>query len=125
MSALVAFVWLGSAAWIGFAPAPVEVVPVVEAQPVTATFYSCENVAANPMAPCNLTRDGSDPTTPGMACPVAWLGRVYEVPGYGLLGCDDTGRHDIIHGLPHIDIRVPTLREAINGGIQEMRIYER
>jgi hypothetical protein len=90
---------------------------------VTATHYTCEPVAANPMWPCGLTRDGSDPATPGMACPLDWLGRVYRVEGFGALRCDDTGAHDYLRGLPHVDIRVPTLRAAIVGGIGEREIW--
>jgi hypothetical protein len=99
--------------------------PSVTLQSVTvmATFYTCQNVAANPMAPCALTRDGSDPATPGMACPLSWLGRVYQVEGFGALRCDDTGRHDYLYGLPHVDIRVPTYAAAVEHGIQERVIW--
>jgi hypothetical protein len=90
---------------------------------VVATHYTCQNVAANPMAPCGLTRDGSDPALPGMACPLSWLGRVYRVEGFGALRCDDTGRHDYLRGLPHIDIRVPTYAAAVEHGIQERTIW--
>jgi hypothetical protein len=39
------------------------------------------------------------------------------------LRCDDTGAHDYLRGLPHIDIRVPTLKAAIVGGIVEREIW--
>jgi hypothetical protein len=75
------------------------------------------------MFPCALTRDGTNPALPGMACPLSWLGRVYQVPEFGALRCDDTGAHDYLRGLPHVDIRVPTLRAAIVGGIVEREIW--
>jgi hypothetical protein len=90
---------------------------------VTATFYTCQNVAANPMFPCALTRDGTNPALPGMACPLSWLGRVYQVPEFGALRCDDTGAHDYLRGLPHVDIRVPTYAAAVRGGIGEREIW--
>jgi hypothetical protein len=148
MSALILFGW---AAWVGFASPPPEragppegaqepASPIIhvgdtetqegaleratgDSTRVISTHYTCEPVAANPMFPCGLTRDGSDPATPGMACPLAWLGRVYRVEGFGALRCDDTGAHDYLRGLPHIDIRVPTLKAAIVGGIVEREIW--
>jgi hypothetical protein len=142
---MTAIIFMGWAAWIGFATTPPEgaqapVSPITQvsavetqegasgratddATRVIATHYTCEPVAANPMFPCALTRDGTNPALPGMACPLSWLGRVYQVPEFGALRCDDTGAHDYLRGLPHVDIRVPTLRAAIVGGIVEREIW--
>jgi hypothetical protein len=141
---MAAIIFMGWAAWIGFATTPPEgaqgaVSPVIQVDAletrvpplesptegvrVTATHYTCEPVAANPMNPCGLTRDGTNPALPGMACPLSWLGRVYQVPDFGALRCDDTGAHDYLRGLPHVDIRVPTYAAAVRGGIGEREIW--
>jgi hypothetical protein len=141
---MAAFIVLGWAAFVGMASpeplqeaqsaeSPIVVVDTSEGDnaasvtlqsvTVTATHYTCEPVAANPMNPCGLTRDGTNPALPGMACPLSWLGRVYQVPDFGALRCDDTGAHDYLRGLPHVDIRVPTYAAAVRGGIQEREIW--
>jgi hypothetical protein len=91
---------------------------------VVATMYSCEPHANNRMFPCNVTRWGYSPTAPGMACPVEWRERVFDVPDHGRLRCDDTGRHDNLNGLPHVDIR-GGYAEAIQWGVQTIVIYAR
>jgi hypothetical protein len=58
-----------------------------------------------------------------MACPVAWRNRYMEVPGYGILRCDDTGRYDHWNGLPHIDIRVSSYAQAARYGVRRITIY--
>lgn len=94
--------------------------------PVTATAYTCEDVPHNPMnAPgmCVVLANGSrDVFSAGIACPRAWMGRAYEVPGWGVLVCDDTGAHDTWHGLPHIDIRVSTYEAAREWGTRTITI---
>ena len=95
--------------------------------PVTATAYSCEAHPDNPMfspGMCIVTAHGGDPHQPGIACPDDWAGRVYYVPGFGRLICDDTPYRRTLFGLPHVDIRVPTYQMALVVGIGEMWIYD-
>jgi hypothetical protein len=89
---------------------------------VSATAYTCDPHRDNPVNPCGPLRWGGNNRGWGMACPVAWKNRVFEVPGYGNLRCDDTGRYDYWDGLPHIDIRVPTWAQARRFGIQRITI---
>jgi hypothetical protein len=94
--------------------APTAVVEVASGRAVDAfiTHYTCEDDPENPMSNaegmCVVTADGTSPFVPGVACPRAWTdaGVEVEVPGYGLLRCDDTGRYDYIDGLPHLDVRL-------------------
>lgn len=80
------------------------------------TAYTCEAITENPMYPCNTTRWGRNPSDPnGAACPVEWRGRKIIVAGTPYI-CDDTGRYDTWNGLPHIDIRLDTLRAARDWG---------
>ncbi|MDQ4079038.1 MAG: hypothetical protein M3220_22695 [Chloroflexota bacterium] len=90
---------------------------------VVATAYSCDDDPRNPLYPCSRLRWGGNPYGAGMACPYWWRGRYMEVPGFGVLRCDDTGRYDMLYGLPHIDIRVPSYRQAYNMGYRWMTIY--
>ncbi|HEX8681657.1 MAG TPA: hypothetical protein VF707_05035 [Ardenticatenaceae bacterium] len=89
---------------------------------VSATNYTCDRHPDNPFR-CGVLRWGGDVNAPGMACPVAWKNRVFDVPGYGRLRCDDTGAYDYWNGLPHIDIRVRTWAEAERFGVRAMTIY--
>lgn len=90
---------------------------------VFASSYTCEPSPHNPMHPCGPLRWGGNVNAPGMACPVAWRDRIMEVPGFGRLRCDDTPAQDYLHGLPHIDIRVSTVHQALQIGVQRMVIY--
>lgn len=90
---------------------------------VFASSYTCEPSSRNPMHPCGPLRWGGDVNAPGMACPVAWRDRIMEVPGFGRLRCDDTPAQDYLYGLPHIDIRVSTVNQALQIGVQRMVIY--
>lgn len=90
---------------------------------VFATSYTCEPSSRNPMHPCGPLRWGGNVNAPGMACPVAWRDRIMDVPGFGRLRCDDTPAQDYLYGLPHIDIRVPTVNQALQIGVQRMVIY--
>lgn len=90
---------------------------------VLATSYTCETTPRNPMHPCGPLRWGGNVNSPGMACPVEWRDRIMEVPGFGPLRCDDTPAQDYLHGLPHIDIRVPTVDQALQIGVQRMIVY--
>jgi len=90
---------------------------------VLASSYTCEPSSRNPMHPCGPLRWGGNVHAPGLACPVAWRDRIMEVPGFGRLRCDDTPAQDYLYGLPHIDIRVSTVNQALQIGIQRMVIY--
>lgn len=90
---------------------------------VTATAYTCEPVAANPMHPCGPLRWGGEVAAPGMACPPAWRDRAFQVPTRGVLRCDDTPRDSQLHGRPHVDVRAETLEEARAWGIQILDIH--
>lgn len=90
---------------------------------VFASSYTCEPTSRNPMHPCGPLRWGGNVNDPGMACPVAWRDRIMEVPGFGRLRCDDTPAQDYLYGLPHIDIRVSTVHQALQIGVQRMVIY--
>ncbi len=90
---------------------------------VFATSYTCEPSPRNPMHPCGPLRWGGNVNAPGLACPVAWRDRIMDVPGFGRLRCDDTPAQDYLYGLPHIDIRVSTVNQALQIGIQRMVIY--
>lgn len=113
-----ALIWLGWAAYVAVAPPAAPVPPVVEYE-ATITAYSCDPAA--PMYPCNVTRWGSDPQTSGAACPEAWKLRRVFVAGRWWL-CDDTPRHDYIHGLPHIDLRLADNAAAVEWGIRYERV---
>lgn len=90
---------------------------------VIATMYTCDNHPRNPMYPCGPLRWGGNRNSAGMACPVSWRNRKMEVPGYGVLRCDDTGAYDTWNGLPHIDIRVSSYEQAAAFGFRRMVIY--
>ncbi|MBA3532666.1 MAG: hypothetical protein H0T73_12145 [Ardenticatenales bacterium] len=90
---------------------------------VHATAYTCEAHPRNPMHPCGPLRWGGNVYSAGMACPVTWRNKVLEVPGYGVLRCDDTPRDGWIGGRAHIDIRVSTYAEARRFGVRRMVIY--
>lgn len=90
---------------------------------VVMTAYTCENHPNNPMYPCGPLRWGGRHSSPGMACPVGWKNRYFEVPGYGIRRCDDTGRYDTWDGLPHIDVRVATYAEARRIATRRITIY--
>ena len=94
---------------------------------VSATAYTCAPHPANAMANtpgmCVVTRWGSDPHAPGMACPASWRGRVFEVEGVRLT-CDDTGAYDYYNGLPHIDVRLATYPAAYAWGVRTNTIWE-
>lgn len=90
---------------------------------VFASSYTCEPTPRNPMYPCGPLRWGGNVNTPGLACPVAWRDRIMDVPGFGRLRCDDTPAQDYLYGLPHIDIRVSTVNQALQIGVQRMVIY--
>lgn len=94
-----------------------------EGYEVIVTAYTCEATPRNPMYPCGRLRWGGDINSPGMACPYDWRNRVMEVPGYGIRRCDDTPAQDFMSGLPHIDLRVPTVAEARRIGVRRMTIY--
>ncbi len=94
-----------------------------EAIQVIATAYTCDSNPNNPMYPCGNPRWGGDRYSVGLACPRSWRNRYMEVPGYGVLRCDDTGAYDTWNGYPHIDIRVRTWGEAYNMGFRRMTIY--
>ncbi|HBY97492.1 MAG TPA: hypothetical protein DEP84_26720 [Chloroflexi bacterium] len=89
---------------------------------VIVTAYTCEENSNNPMHPCGPLRWGGDRYGPGMACPVEWRDRAMDVPGYGIRRCDDTPRDGYLDGLPHIDLRVPTVAEAKRIGVRRMII---
>lgn len=89
---------------------------------VLATAYTCDAHPRNPMYPCGPLRWGGDVWDPGMACPPEWRDTLWRVPGFGVLRCDDTPRDSYLYGLPHIDIRLPTYREAILFGMQRLTI---
>lgn len=110
---MTAFILFGWAAFIAVAPPPVAESSPPENSGTLAfvTHYTCEyhprNVMATTPGSCIATADGSDPHAPGVACPDrSWLGRWVEIPGYGLLRCDDVPYHAQIYGLPHFDIRL-------------------
>lgn len=92
---------------------------------VYATGYSCQPHSNNPMTNspgmCQITRWGYDPHQPGMACPVEWAERLFDVPGFGVLRCDDTPRHGWIDGLPHIDIRM-SYQDAWAWGVRYIEV---
>lgn len=90
---------------------------------VVLTSYTCEETPANPMYPCGVLRWGGNVNAPGMACPFEWRNRIFEVPGYGVLRCDDTPARGYLNGLPHIDVRVPTVAQARRIGIRRITIY--
>ncbi len=94
---------------------------------VTATAYTCERNPQNPMsAPgmCQHLANGStDVMSAGIACPRSWLGQAFDVPGFGVLVCDDTPARETLYGLPHVDIRLPTLQAARVWGIRTITIY--
>jgi hypothetical protein len=94
----------------------------VQSFDVVMTAYTCEPHPQNPMHPCGRLRWGGDLNSPGMACPPEWRNRLFDVPGSGVRRCDDTGRYDYLAGLPHIDVRVPTLAEARQRGVQRVTI---
>lgn len=106
-------VWLGT---------PQQVRAEGGVEEVVATAYTCEVNPANRMHPCGPLRWGGDVHGQGMACPVAWRGRTFDVPSWGILTCDDTQEIDVLHGLPHVDIRVPTLAEAQNWGMRRITL---
>jgi hypothetical protein len=83
--------------------------------------YTCQQVAANPMFPCNTTRWGNDPFTHGAACPESWAWKSVQVGGVWYV-CDDTPRHSYVNGLPHIDLRLSTYAAAVRWGIQTIEI---
>lgn len=92
------------------------------AEDVVATAYTCEENPANPMHPCGPLRWGGDIHSAGMACPAEWRGRTFDVPEMSILTCDDTQEIDVWDGLPHVDIRVPTLGEARSWGLRRITL---
>lgn len=132
MSAFITFGW---AIFVAIAPVPT---PVTESSPVEnpgtlafITFYTCVHHPANAMTTtpgsCRQTADGSDPMLPGLACPDrTWLGRRVEIPGYGLLRCDDVPNRRVIKGLLHFDVRLvgsDAYTRALELGALEMVVY--
>jgi hypothetical protein len=100
---------------------------------VEATAYTCEPITGNPMnAPgmCIALANGSrEVASPGMACPSAWMGMGFYVPGQGTLYCDDTGAHTFLYTAkgvlrPHTDMRFSTLSAAWRWGKQTIVIYQ-
>lgn len=87
---------------------------------VVATAYTCEENPANPMYPCGPLRWGGDIHSIGMACPAEWRERTFDVPEMGPLMCDDTQEINVWDGLPHVDIRVPTLGDAHAWGVRRI-----
>lgn len=110
------------------APFPATPTGLSEPQAVTLTAYTCETHPSNPMnvpGMCLATAYGNDPLTIGVACPPAWRGRTLLIEGfaqYGAVDCDDTGKYDEWRGLPHLDLRVATVDEANQIGIQTVWI---
>lgn len=92
------------------------------AEEVVATAYTCEENPSNPMYPCGPLRWGGDIHSIGMACPVDWRGRTFDVPEMGTLACDDTQEINVWDGLPHVDIRVPTLGDAHAWGVRRITL---
>lgn len=95
-----------------------------ETYQVILTSYTCETGSHNPMYPCGQPRWGGNAYGPGLACPVAWRNRRFELPGYGTFRCDDTPLNESLYGLPHVDLRVPTVYEARQIGIRRLTIYD-
>lgn len=58
-----------------------------------------------------------------VACPVAWRGEKVYIEGIGVRWCEDTGRDDYIDGQPHIDVFMNSRQEALNHGIQQLRVW--
>lgn len=92
--------------------------PEIAGTLATVTAYTCEPVNHNPMHPCGQPRWGGNPHTWGAACPASWKNRWIRVQGYKWARCDDTPKDDYLGGLPHIDLRVPTVQQALEIGIQ-------
>lgn len=99
---------------------------------VEATGYTCQPVQGNPMTVpgmCVALASGSEEVmSPGMACPRAWMGMGFYVPGQGVLRCDDTGAHDFLfttRGIyrPHTDFRFTTLSAVWIWGKHTVVIY--
>lgn len=109
--------------WLGVSQLSQSEAAAPEGIVVHATSYTCDAHPRNPMHPCGPLRWGGDVYSPGMACPVSWRNRYFEVPGYGTLRCDDTPRDGWINGLAHIDIRLPTYAAARRFGVQRITIY--
>lgn len=95
-----------------------------EAYQVTLTSYTCDADSRNPMYPCGPLRWGGNVYESGLACPVAWRNRRFEIPGYGTFRCDDTPLQEYLYGLPHVDLRVATVYEARQIGIRRITIYD-
>ncbi len=132
MAAVILFI-VGS--WAQFVGAPAAPIEAPQPAPVVirgyVTHYTCvhhtQNAMTNTPGSCRYTADGSDPLQPGIACPDrSWLGQMVEVPGYGVLRCDDTPRRSHLYGLPHFDIRlvgVDAYQRALQAGAYESDVY--
>jgi len=130
-----AFIVWGWAVFLAITPIPAPVADssLTETPGIVAfvTHYTCEYHGRNSMATtpgsCLHTADGSNPFLPGLACPDrSWLGRWVEIPGYGLLRCDDVPYLSEIYGLPHFDVRLVgegAFLRAEQLGAGEMTIY--
>jgi len=95
-----------------------------QAYQVILTSYACEADSSNLMYPCGQPRWGGNAYESGLACPVAWRNRRFEIPGYGTFRCDDTAFQENLYGLPHVDLRVPTVYQARQIGIRRITIYD-
>ena len=96
----------------------------IQGYQIILTSYTCEADYRNPMYPCGQPRWGGNAYDAGLACPVAWRNRRFEIPGYGTFRCDDTPFQEYLYGLPHVDLRVPTVYQARQIGIRRITIYD-
>ena len=94
-----------------------------EGYTVVMTAYTCEAHPNNPMYPCGPLRWGGNIYARGIACLEEWRGWHVEVPGFGTYRCDDTIGRPYYNGTPRVDLRVPTLAEALHIGRRYVTVY--
>jgi hypothetical protein len=146
---MTAIIFMGWAAWIGFATTPPEgaeapVSPVIQVDALearvpplesptegaselaTITAFSCDAHPANSMHPCGPFRDGTAAAA-GLhgvvaACPYEHIGDTFVIDGFGAVLCRDTPRHPYLNGLIHLDLFM-SYPAAVEWGIQEREIW--
>lgn len=58
-----------------------------------------------------------------VACPVEWARERIYVQGYGVRWCEDTPARGWYGDSPHIDLFLGSRQEALNHGIQELKVW--
>jgi hypothetical protein len=145
---MTAIIFMGWAAWIGFAtPQNVTETPLhanphdgtnsgVSAPlaasgeatggiPAVITAFSCDAHPANSMHPCGPFRDGTAAAA-GLhgvvaACPYEHIGDTFVIDGFGAVLCRDTPRHPYLNGLIHLDLFM-SYPAAVEWGIQTREV---